>query len=69
MVDERRKEILHNKWNLKIYLIYFFRGFRGIVFSRKKRIGAVLFIVSLVNLDVLLEKLSCDCYNNDTTCV
>ena len=47
MVDERRKEILHNKWNLKIYLIYFFRGFRGIVFSRKKRIGAVLFIVSL----------------------
>ena len=47
MVDERRKEMLHNKWNLKIYLIDFFRGFRGIVFSRKKRIGAVLFIVSL----------------------
>ena len=23
----------------------------------------------LVNLDVLLKKLSCDCYNNDTTCV
>lgn len=47
MIDEKRKEVLHRKWNLKIYLIYILRGFRGMVLSRKKIIASVVFTILL----------------------
>lgn len=53
MIDERRKETIHSKWNLKIYLIYLFSGLKKIIYVRSRRIIAVIVSALLVAVSIL----------------
>lgn len=52
MIDERNKEVIHNKWNIKIYFIYIINGAKKILKSRKKMIITLVYIVLLVILAI-----------------
>lgn len=53
MIDERRKETIHAKWNWKIYFIYLLSGFKKIVFVRSRRIIVVIVTTLLVTVSTL----------------
>lgn len=52
MIDERNKEVIHNKWNIKIYFIYIINGAKKILKSKKKMIITLIYIVLLVILAI-----------------
>ena len=54
MIDERRKETIHAKWNWKIYFIYLLSGFKKIVFVRSRRIIAAIVTTFMVVVTTLL---------------
>ena len=43
MIDERRNEVIHNNWNLQIYLIYLKNGIVMILDSKNRQMITVLF--------------------------
>ena len=53
MIDERRKETIHSKWNLKIHLIYIFSGLKKIIYERSKRIIALIVTAFLIAVTTL----------------
>lgn len=53
MIDERKKETIHSKWNWKIYFIYLFAGFKKIIFIRSRRIIAVIVSALLGAVSIL----------------
>lgn len=54
MIDEKRKETIHAKWNWKIYFIYLFSGLKKIVFIRSRRIITVTGTAMLVAMAIIL---------------
>ena len=54
MIDERRKEEIHKKWNWRIYFIYLFSGLKKIAFVRTRRIIALTSTALLVAMAIFL---------------
>ena len=69
MIDQRKKEVIHNNWNKKILVIYLINGLKNIFRSKFKAVFMLIFlfvlILSAVYLTVILPKLHTIFHNLD----